>query len=244
MLIHLLGKNLDDIRPLLARYGWREAAGSEQAELVVAHGGDGTLLSAEWHYPEIPKLVLRDTRTAPLCPEHSHEQTLADFAAGRLQLRYLPMIDGIFEDKRVTGINDVFVHNMQRGNALRYRVWIDDELYAQVVLGDAVGLATVHGSTAYYRSITHSLFRVGLGLAFSNSTEVVNHLVLDTRSVVRVRILRGPGLLMADNGPCAIEIPADGEVLFRLSERRAAIYALDRFMCPACRSLRHPKPMD
>ena len=37
MKIKLVGKNLDDIRPLLAKYGFEESSGAP--ELIVAHGG-------------------------------------------------------------------------------------------------------------------------------------------------------------------------------------------------------------
>jgi NAD+ kinase len=123
---------------------------------------------------------------------------------------------------------------------MRYRVWIDDELYANEIVGDAAGMATVHGSTAYYRSITHSIFKTGIGLAFSNSTEVVNHLVLPEAAVVKIRVVRGPGIMVADNNPEILEIPKNGEVLIYKAEEKAVIYGLDNFMCQNCRLLRHP----
>ena len=52
-----------------------------------------------------------------------------------------------------------------------------------------------------YQSITHSIFRVGIGLAFSNSTEEVSHLVLSESSVIEIEVVRGPGILIADNSP-------------------------------------------
>ena len=142
----------------------------------------------------------------------------------------------------VTALNDVFLHNLDLSSALRYRVRIDGELYANEVVGDGVGISSVHGSTAYYRSITHSIFRVGIGLAFSNSTEEVSHLVLDPRSTVEIEVVRGPGILIADNSPDRITVPEHGVVRFFQSEERASIYGLSDFMCPACRALRHPSP--
>ena len=49
MKIKLVGKNLEDIRPLLSRYGFEEA--EREFELVIAHGGDGALLGAEREAP-------------------------------------------------------------------------------------------------------------------------------------------------------------------------------------------------
>ena len=242
MNIRLGGKNLDDIRPLLEEYGFRCQEG-QSPDLIIAHGGDGTLLQAEREYPGIPKFPIRDERTAPRCPEHTTRAQLEAFRRGAAPLSLLPKIAGRHAAHTILGINDVFIHNRDRVNALRYRVRIDGELYANEIVGDGVGLASVHGSTAYYRSITHSIFRVGIGLAFSNSTEEVSHLVLDPRSTVEIEVVRGPGILIADNSPDRITVPEHGVVRFFQSEERASIYGLSDFMCPACRLLRHPNKL-
>lgn len=239
MKIKLVGKNLNDIIPLLKADGFELTDGIP--ELVIAHGGDGALLDAERLYPGIPKLPLRDRKTAPLCRRHSYEQQLDEFRAGKTVKTVNPKLCGGFADCRLLGLNDIFLHNRDRGSAMRYRVWINDELYAHEIVGDAVGMSTVHGSTAYYRSITHSIFKTGLGLAFSNSTEVVNHLVLPEDAVVRIKIIRGPGLLVADNNPEVIEVPPDHEVRLAKAAEHAVIYGLGNFMCSNCRLLRHPR---
>ena len=239
MKIKLIGKHLDDIIPLLETRGFELA--DNAPELIIAHGGDGALLDAERLYPGTPILPLRDQETAPLCDEHCYEKQLDDFCAGKTAKTSNLKLYSSFDGKGILGLNDIFIHNCNRGSAMRYRVWIDDELYANEIVGDAVGMATIHGSTAYYRSITHSVFKTGLGLAFSNSTEVVNHLVLPEDAVVRVKIIRGPGIMVADNNPETIEIPEDSEVSIRKADEKAVIYGLEKFMCQDCRLLRHPK---
>ena len=185
MKVKLIGKHLEDISPLLKTRDFELT--NNNPELVIAHGGDGALLDAERLFPGIPILPLRDHKTAPLCDRHSYEKQLDNFCAGDTTKTVNLKLYSSFEGKEILGLNDIFIHNYNRGRAMRYRVWIDDELYANEIVGDAVGMATIHGSTAYYRSITHSIFKTGLGLAFSNSTEVVNHLVLPETAVVRVK---------------------------------------------------------
>lgn len=238
MKVKLIGKHLDDISPLLKARDFELT--DNTPELIIAYGGDGALLDAERLYPGTPILPLRDQETAPLCEGHSYEKQLDDFCAGKTAKTFNSKLYSSFNAKEILGLNDIFIHNCNRGRAMRYRVWIDDELYANEIVGDAVGMATIHGSTAYYRSITHSVFKTGLGLAFSNSTEVVNHLVLPETAIVRVKILRGPGIMVADNNPETIEIPKGGEVLIRKADEQAVIYGLEKFMCQDCRLLRHP----
>ena len=162
---------VNQLRPRLEQYDCKVVDCSP--ELIITYGGDGALLGAERDYPNIPKLPLRATA---LCPEHSIESQLEDFFANRLKTSELIKLCGTAQGQPLLGINDIFIHNQDPVSAVRYRIWIDDELYAKEIVGDGVGIATVHGSTAYYRSITHSIFRIGIGLAFCNSTEVVNHL--------------------------------------------------------------------
>ena len=243
MKIRLIGKNLDDIRPLLRKYDVRETADGETPELVIAHGGDGSFLQSEQFFPGVPKLPIRDERTAPRCPDHSTEKLLETFFAGSPEPVLLPKVAAQCNGRVLTGINDVFLHNRDRVSALRYRVRIDGELYANEVVGDGVGLATVHGSTAYYRSITHSIFRVGIGLAFSNSTEEVSHLVLNAASRVSIQIVRGPGIVTADNAPETIAAETGDSVELFQSDAAVPVYLLAEFMCPKCRVLRHPNKM-
>jgi NAD+ kinase len=239
--IKLLGKNLGDIAPLLEKYSLRES--NDDFSAVITHGGDGSLLGAERDYPGVPKFPIRDAATAPTCPEHALEARLEKFSSGEYELTRLVKVKASVNGKTLTALNDVFLHNADFGSALRYRVKIDGELYAKEVAGDGVCLASPHGSSAYYRSITHSLFRTGLGLAFSNSTEEVDHLVLKESSTVEVTITRGPGILLADNSPQRITVNEGDTVLFSIAGKQALIWDLAGFMCPKCRLLRHPNKL-
>ena len=239
--IVLRGRNLDEVSRLAQSLDAFEIV-EENPDLVVTHGGDGALLGAEYEFPGVPKLPIRDAKSGPLCSEHeSLENALLSFAEGRCSVSKLPKLAGVAEGTKVVGINDIFIHNVDRVGALRYKVLIDDEPYGHEIIGDGVGVSTVHGSTAYYRSITHSIFKIGIGLVFSNSTEVTNHLVLPESAVVKIKVVRGPGILVADNSPNMVEIPNGGVVTITMSDESAYVYALDSFMCQKCRRLRHPR---
>jgi len=238
MKIKLLGKNLEEVSGILAA-GNMFDCGDETPELVVTYGGDGALLGAERDYPGIPKLPLRDAATAPTCSEHSAAKVIARFLNGELPFVRLPKLQAEVGDKKLCGINDLVIHTREYTSALRYRVSIDGELYAAEVVGDGVCLASVHGSTAYYRSITRGGFHLGIGLAFSNSTEVVDHVVLPESSVVTVEILRGPGVVMADNDPHKIDLEVGDLITLRQTGEYAGVWGLAGFMCPECRFLRH-----
>ena len=240
----ITGKEPGRLPDLLAGCGCTPAAPGESPDIVIAHGGDGSLLQACRQYRDLPILAIRDTIHSRLCGKHTQEELLKRFVSGEMNPRRMPLVSGKVRETVLYGLNDVFVHNSQRGNALRYSVKISGKPYAYGVIGDAVGLSSVHGATAYYRSITRSIFRVGLGLAFSNSTELVNHLVVPEDSVIAVEILRGPGVLIADNAAESVPVDSGETVILRQSDKSVLLYGLEEFMCPICRELRHPRPLE
>lgn len=239
MKVALYGKDYSLLEELLKKRGFEIVPlESDEAELIISYGGDGAMLGAELLRPGVLKYPIRDRETAPLCMRHILEKQLDMLVDGRLRKTVLPKLVGKVSGFTGYGINDIFLHNKNNTSALRYEVMIDGEIYAEEVVGDGVGVSTVHGSTAYYRSITHGTFRVGMGVAFSNSTELLNHLVLREDSVVKVRILRGSGELVIDNVK-APRILKEGEVVtISMSEEKASMLALDIFMCRECRKLR------
>ncbi|MFA6292524.1 MAG: hypothetical protein WC637_12115 [Victivallales bacterium] len=240
MKVSLQGRYIEDILPYFGPKDFKIT--NKNPDLIIVHGGDGALLGAERAFPGIPKFPVRDIRTAPLCPEHaSYEKIFGLLRKNKLvksEIMKLAASSGAF---RVKAINDIFMHNLNPVSAIRYKVFIDEKAYGEEIVGDGVGVSTVHGSTAYYRSITHSIFRVGIGLAFSNSTELINHLVLPEETSIKITLTRGPAVLVADNSPDTLEMKAGNSVTIRKIQEKAIAYGLDIFMCHKCRKLRHPR---
>ena len=238
----LKGRFLEDIKPLLEKKGIELVPETtKNPDIIITYGGDGSLLGMERMYPGIPKLPIRDARTSPLCPKHSHERIIDDLINGKLKKFELMKLQGKTAQNSILGINDIFIHNSNKVSAIRYRVWIDDKLYLNEVASDCVGIATAHGSTAYYRSITRCIFRAGIGLAFSNSREHVDHIVLPEDSVIKIQLLRGPAFIVTDNDPKTVNFNTDDILTVSKSPAKAKIYGLETFMCRECRKLRHIK---
>ncbi|MFW6413856.1 MAG: hypothetical protein ACOCZS_01020 [Verrucomicrobiota bacterium] len=238
MNIAVCGRNLDDIYPLVESFGVNLT--TESPELVISYGGDGALLGAERDYPGIPKCPIRDSRSYPKCDDHSEEKILHALFAGELEETLLTKLTGADSKGRSsTGLNDIVVNRLIISSAVRYRLWLNDKLYAQQIVGDGLVAATPFGSTGYYRSITHSFFHSGVGLAFNNSTEPINHLVLDEDVDVHIEILRGPAAMVADNEPDEKRIEKGDFVHISKADEKARIIGLSTFRCPNCYWLRH-----
>ena len=121
--------------------------------------------------------------------------------------------------KKLMGMNDIIVHNRDARHAIRYRLWNNDREIGQEIIGDGVVIATPFGSTAYYRSITDSFFETGIGIAFNNSTEQSDHMIVKENAVIKIKITRGPALVYADNQEEFIELEKDDEVIIKKSNQ-------------------------
>jgi len=212
---------------------------NEHPDVVISHGGDGSLLGAERDYPGVPKCPLRDRRMNPKCPEHPNERVLELLTRGELREdRIGKLVARTGDGRELVGLNDLFISKSIVSSAVRYRLWLDDELYKGQIVGDGLVVATPFGSTGYFRNITHSLFRVGIGLAFNNCSDPVDHIIVRNDTVIRAEVIRGPAVLVADNDPARLDLDEGDVVTFSQCEQQTVILGLDIFRCRECYGLR------
>ena len=196
-------------------------------DLVVSYGGDGTLMRAEAAWPGVPKLILRGSRVCKLCNAFPNEEALRRVAAGEYALRDVWKLEATIGDTTLIGLNDIAVHNNDPRHAIRYRLDISGQGdLSHEIIGDGIVVATPFGSTGYYRSITHSFFELGIGLAFNNSTERFDHMVLRDDTVITVSIVRGPAAVYADNRTDGEVLHGGDSVVIRRSDKAARIIAV------------------
>lgn len=231
----LVGEGADSLRPTLEKAPIEVVSKSADADFIVVYGGDGSLLGADRTFPSLPKTPIRRNTDYEKCPEHEDLTVFRRIARGEERVTLLPRVCAEHKGRIISGINDIVFHNSRATSGVRYRIWIDGGIYAEEVIGDGLVAATPFGSSAYYRSITNSVFRVGLGIAFNNSTEAVNHLVLSEDSVVEVEVLRGPAILVADNMIDPLEVRRGERFTVRYSPRKATIWELENLLCKKCR---------
>ncbi|MCK5834456.1 MAG: NAD(+)/NADH kinase [Lentisphaeria bacterium] len=230
--VKLIGRNLSDLKQQLPN---NVMLVDEDPDLIITHGGDGTLLGAEREYPGIPKLALRDCKSNPKCAEHPLEKVLQQDlkAESFIKLQVTDQHGNV-----LTGINDIVLHNADPCSAIRYRIWIDGKPFLQQIVGDGVVASTPFGSSAYYKSITGSTFDVGFGLAFNNSTEPMNHLVLSETSDIEIMVTRGPAILFSDNTSDRLTVNEGERIKISVSKTKAIFYGIDIFRCQDCYDLR------
>jgi len=196
----------------------------EKPDLILSYGGDGTMMLAESNFPGVPKVILKkDGAVCKKCSPLSNKEALKRIKNGNYEIEKLWKLKVSVAGKTLFGINDIIIHNKDARHAIRYKIWVNDKEISGTIIGDGVVIATPFGSTAYYRSITDSFFEIGIGLAFNNSTEQSDHIVLKENSKIKVIITRGPVVIYADNQPEFIEADEGDEIMIEKSNLVAKI---------------------
>jgi len=197
--------NFDDVRV----ESLPEAELGDAADLVIAVGGDGTMLYASRLVAgrDVPLLGINRGRLG----------FLADITPGEMLRRLDEVLDGVYEEerrlmleaviengdsapRRALALNDVVLQKRAVGRMLDFENWIDG-VYVNTHGGDGLIIATPTGSTAYALSgggpIIHpSLDAIAL-------VPICPHTLSDRPIVVRadarieVRVLQRPDTLAA-----------------------------------------------
>jgi NAD+ kinase len=127
-----------------------------QADLIVAVGGDGTMLHAARLAATagVPLLGVNRGRLGFLADVGPGEMChrLDDVLAGRYESESRPMLEARLERSGkewvASALNDVVLQKWETGRILEFETWIDDR-YVNTHGGDGLIVATATGSTAY-----------------------------------------------------------------------------------------------
>ena len=199
MKLALVGRELTKARALFAPYGKKFTFVETKPDIAVSYGGDGTLMLAEHWYPGVPKVFLRNSRIAKLAHATDNQGVVAALADKKFTIEERMKLDLVVKGVTLTGLNDIVIHNTDPRSAIRYEVCLNGKKCTSEIIGDGIVVSTPLGSTAYYRSITDSYFETGIGLAFNNSTEQADHIVLREDRVIDMTLTRGTAHGYADN---------------------------------------------
>lgn len=231
MKVLLHGKDAKNIERLVKTLGFEIV--TDNPDVVITYGGDGTLLSSEREYPGIPKLPIRNSLFCNKCAEHKDEVLLKNLMEDKLQLKEYEKLHTNIEGKDLYALNDFVIRNSNPTHTIRFRV---NE--GPLLIGDGIVVSTSFGSTGYFKSITGQTFDEGFGVAFNNTTEKIPPLFLKDEDSLTFQLIRGKATLSFDNNPDVFNIDEGSELIFKLSNQLAKIYEDTSLRCPNCQVIR------
>ncbi|MBI3632967.1 MAG: hypothetical protein HY226_01605 [Candidatus Vogelbacteria bacterium] len=222
MKVLLYGKNSSQLSELLVKYGLEQVV--ESPDVVISFGGDGTYLLSERDFPGVPKVMIRDSKICKKCVNLPTEEVLKRLSLRQYVDNDIIKLEAEYDGKKYLAVNDIIMSRSVPTAAIRYRVRINDISYldGREIVGDGLVVATPFGSGAYYRSITDGVFSVGLGLAFNNSTEQVDHIIIKETDRVMFELTRGYAVL-AVPGYDLVTIVEGSSVSIKTAEEKGKI---------------------
>jgi len=215
MKVILFGEEKEKIESIVREVGFEIV--EDNPDFIITFGGDGTIVRAESTYPEIPKIALKNSLVCKKCSKFSNDEVLRKVIAGEYKTEELFKLEASSGEKTLHAMNEMILHNVDPRHAIRYTVSINNEQVGETIIGDGIVVATPFGSTGYYRSITDSCFELGIGLAFNNSTEQSDHIVLKEESVIKLTLVRGPAMVYADNQKIGIDLKEGEHITIKKS---------------------------
>lgn len=213
MKLLIYGDKTEEIEKIAEKAGFKIV--KNNPDIIASYGGDGTFMEAENKYPGILKFALKKSKICKLCQNLPIEESLRKIIAGEYIEREEIKIETVFGNTKIIGLNEIIVHNIDPRRAIRYEIFVNGKKIGGEIIGDGVVVSTPHGSTGYYRSITDSFFEVGIGIAFNNSTEQADHMVLKDSSEIVIKITRGKAIVYADNNNEEIILDDGDEIVVR-----------------------------
>jgi len=221
MKIALFGAEAAAIEPKVIAAGF--SIDTLHPEIVMACGGDGTLLKSEATYPEVPKFLLKNSKTCKLCIPHSADEVLKRLNNNEYTIQEVHKLKLEAGGHTWYALNEVVIRNQNPRHASRFSLETPLQSFKEVI-GDGVIIATVFGSTGYYRSITKNTFQSGIGIAFNNTAQFLDSLVVPDKDFkCVVEIIRGPAVAFADIIPDEAVLDDGGVATVSLSEKKARI---------------------
>ena len=239
MKVQVVGHEADGFLDKVRRHGFELVP--HRPDVIVAYGGDGTFIGAERHYPGVPKLGVRRDATCLKCERHRDDVVLERLRRNALEPSFLAKLEGSWDAHTVVAVNDIILRNSDARSAVRFRVRLNGQAVTEELIGDGIVLCTPFGSSAYFRSITRTVIRTGIGVAFNNCTDLLNHLVIADDDMIEIEVTRGPATLAADNDHRTHDL-GEGDILKVLrAAEQAHVLAVDTLRCADCRYVSAPR---
>lgn len=181
---------------------------------VLCYGGDGTILYAERKFPGIPKLAVKNTKICHRCEIKSNglKTPAESIKSHNYTIMKEMKLEANVGGKKLVALNEIQIHNTLPTRAIRFSFQVNEKKFDDLI-GDGVIIATPYGSSAYYQSTGGIPFDAGIGISFNNLfMKKVASFITDDKSVIKIKVVRGPALLIADNNEKFVGLK-DGDVV-------------------------------
>ncbi|MCZ6552163.1 MAG: NAD(+)/NADH kinase [SAR324 cluster bacterium] len=230
---------LDQMKAIFDRVGVRmhllnHTTPEERLDLIVAMGGDGTVLRALNEFPGNPVLAINYGTVGFLTAgdRKELESVLQQVLAGDYVLSERLILRCEYQGRTVHAVNELLVRSSLR--MIEVDVFVNDAKI-RTIRGDGVIVGTPTGSTGYLLSTGAPLVMPDVNCFILDGINEYNFnsraLILSPESQIRLHILRidpGQEVRLVVDGRSDSFLEPDTELVLTQSERRAQLIFLER----------------
>ena len=211
----------------------------ETCEVLIAVGGDGTILKLARRYVDrnLPIIGVKGGRLGFLT-EATPEAVVEMLLSGSYEVQDRMRLNGRVHAGRTPGtsftaLNDVVIHSTGYSRMVTVRVEVGGKLFRELS-ADGVIVASPTGSTAYSLSAGGPVLEPTLDAIMltplNPHTMSIRPMVLDATEVVRVQVIAAPsGLMITVDGQQGIDVNLSDHVEIRRDERVTRLVVPDNF---------------
>ena len=197
---------------------------NHQLDLVISYGGDGSLIGADRHYPDLPKLPIRSSKVCNHCYSADNlENILKSIKLGQIKPKSHIRLLAQFGKHQIRALNEINIKCRHPNLAFLFSYLIGDLSFPDNI-ADGLIVATPFGSTAYFKSIARTVFSQGIGVAINNPVNPLPANIVNDNSIINVTIERENAYLSADNNPKIISLKPGDTVTIKKSPKTAQVY--------------------
>ncbi len=223
----------DHLKGMLAHRGLQVS--DEECDLIVAVGGDGTVLEATRLGLALDRPVLGfNLGTVGFLAESEPselERSVGDLASGRYRIERRPTLEAEVNGSRAAGVNDVVIEKIDSQRLVVLDVIVDGTAFLTYRC-DGLVLATATGSTAYSFSAGGPLVDPSLEAVLVSPVaphSLFNRtVILRAETTISVRVAAARPTRVSVDGVEIGELDEDGIAHIRRGERDIGFVRFDR----------------
>jgi len=225
--VGIVGVNKQNIKNLalhLKEHGLKVV--KTNPEFVISLGGDGTYLYSERLYPNVPKLMIRDSNICKKCHVNTLFEIEDKLVSNDFVIKEYMKLEAKIGKKKLICANDFVMRNKVLTQAIRFEIFVDGKRLNKEMIGDGLVISTPFGSTAYYYSMCRKKFSKGIGIAFNNLTNNQKPVIINENSTIKIKLLRESAHFARDNDPKILSLKQGDEIIIKRSKEKAKIITM------------------
>jgi len=228
-LVRKYNRSISNLKKEVTQAGFQYV--TQKPDFVISVGGDGTFFFAERKYPGVPKIMVRESQVCEKCNEGTLNELLIRYRKGFFKIKEYFKLESVVKRKkgasfRVIAANDVILRNKVLTRALRFSVSINNKIVDSEVIGDGIVFSSPFGATAYFKSITRQTFTRGIGIAFNNTTKLLNNIIVKENAKIKITLLRENADLGFDNDPKTYTLHEGDTIMIQKSKKVSRIISI------------------